>query len=84
MFNKEKFNAALSKNKISAAELSKALNINACTIYRKVRGTCDFSLGEVTKISEILKLSGRDLKEIFFSQKIDTVGKESKVERRKL
>ena len=55
---------------ISVSEMSKLLNINESTWYRKKRNAKSFSVGEAEKICNILDLSGDELTEIFFAKKL--------------
>lgn len=48
-------------------DMSKALEINSNTFWRKINGLTDFTLSEIQTIVEILKLDDEKIKSIFFN-----------------
>lgn len=57
----------LSISEISKKDLAKMMNISYMSILRKFNLKFDFTLGEVKKIKEILKLTDEEMLEIFFA-----------------
>lgn len=57
----------LSLSEISKKDLAKMMNISYMSILRKFNLKFDFTLGEVKKIKEILKLTDKEMLEIFFA-----------------
>lgn len=57
----------LSLSEISKKDLAKMMNISYMSILRKFNLKFDFTLGEVKKIKEILKLTDEEMLEIFFA-----------------
>lgn len=55
---------------ISVSQMSKHLNINESTWYRKKKNAQSFSIGEAEKICKILKLSNEETTSIFFADKL--------------
>lgn len=49
-------------------DVAKRLSIDQATYYRKKRGKSDFYRNEIKTISDLLKLSSKDVNLIFFNE----------------
>lgn len=58
--------AHMMANGITAEDMAQALGINYQTFIRKLRGDGNFSLPQIRKMREVLKLSDAETLEIFF------------------
>lgn len=68
MTNAEKLKAKLKEKDMSIEDISKAIEIDKSTFYRKLASDgMSFTIGEVDKISKVLNLSVQDINSIFFS-----------------
>lgn len=68
MTNAEKLKAKLNEKGMSIEDISKAIEIDKSTFYRKLASNgMTFTIGEVDKISKVLNLSIDDINSIFFS-----------------
>lgn len=68
MTNAEKLKAKLKEKNMSIEDISKAIEIDKSTFYRKLASDgMTFTIGEVDKISKVLNLSVQDINSIFFS-----------------
>lgn len=68
MTNAEKLKAKLNEKGMSIEDISKAIEIDKSTFYRKLASNgMTFTIGEVDKISKVLNLSVDDINSIFFS-----------------
>ncbi len=56
---------------ITMGDLAKALGIDQATIYRKLSGKSDFYRHEINSVKEILKLSAKEMNEIFFNPELE-------------
>lgn len=57
----------MKEKNISIAEMSRQLNIDESTWYRKRKNSQSFSIGEAEKICQILELSSEETTSIFFA-----------------
>lgn len=64
MFNREKFEKYLEKNKKSIGDIAGILNIGIATIYRRMKGKNDFLRSEIEVL--VNELGIKDIKEVFF------------------
>ena len=53
---------------MTVGEFCEKAYFNRSTFDRKIHGKSDFTLGEIQKIAQILKLSEEDLRNIFFAK----------------
>lgn len=67
MFNEKKFKAKLVECGLSVTDVAKALGINEATLYRKIKGTSDFSRNELTMIKSTLGMTISEFEEVFFA-----------------
>lgn len=67
MYNEKKLRIAMIANDYSVKKLAKAIDINESTLYRKIKGESEFTIGEMQKICETLKINGSG---IFFSEEL--------------
>lgn len=67
MFNKQKFKASVIAAGLTMENISRYLNINTATLYRKINGTSDFTRAEIQQLRIILNLNMNITAEIFFA-----------------
>lgn len=68
MTNAEKLKAKLNEKGMSIEDISKAIEIDKSTFYRKLASNgMTFTIGEVDKISKVLNLSVDDINSIFLA-----------------
>lgn len=67
MFDEKEFKKRLISAGLSVKEIAKAIGINEVTLYRKIKGTSDFSRNEMSIIKSVLKLNSDDFESIFFA-----------------
>lgn len=71
MVNVNKLKGKIVENGTNVSELAEHIGINSSTLYRKLKTNCeDMSIGEVSRIIEALKLTPREVSEIFFNQNV--------------
>ena len=68
MFDRKKLRAQMVLKGISAKDLSKALNINESTFYRKLNDDGRFTREEMNIMIQVLEID--DPADIFFSQQL--------------
>ncbi len=68
MFDRKKLRAQMVLKGISAKDLSKALNINESTFYRKLNDDGRFTREEMNIMIQVLEIE--DPADIFFSQQL--------------
>ena len=68
MFNKQKFLAAVAKNRSTIDELANRLSVDSTTVYRKMNGVSDFTRAEIQELRLFLSLSAREADAIFFAK----------------
>lgn len=66
MANMQLLENKMHEKNITVAEMSKCLNINESTWYRKKKRSQSFSIGEAEKICQLLCLSNDEAASIFF------------------
>jgi transcriptional regulator with XRE-family HTH domain len=64
------FKAEVVRNGMTLEEVSKAIGINRSTMSRRLSDPGEFTLSEIKRIKEALKLDGKQVLEIFFSQEV--------------
>ena len=68
MTNAEKLKVKLKEKDMSIEDISKAIEIDKSTFYRKLASDgMSFTIGEVDKISKVLNLSVQDINSIFLA-----------------
>lgn len=68
MINTNKLKGKMAENGFTQEKLANALGISHHTMNRKILGTSEFTVGEVVKICEILKINDVETKvNIFLS-----------------
>lgn len=70
MINLNKLKAKRVEVGLTQVEIAELLGINFVTYQRKETGIRDFSIKEVIKLTDILKLTIEDVNEIFFNNKL--------------
>ena len=60
--------AEMGRRNLSYSRLAKAAGITPSTMTRRIRGTTEFSLPEIWRISDVLELSNEKILSIFFAQ----------------
>ena len=70
MTNIQMLEKKMKEQGVSVAEMSKCLNINESTWYRKKKNSQSFSIGEAEKICQILCLDEAEANAIFFGKKL--------------
>lgn len=68
MFNQNKLKAQMVLKEMSAKDLSKALNINEATFYRKLRDDGRFTREEINIMIQVLEI--KDPADIFFANEL--------------
>lgn len=66
MFNANKLRGVMAEKGCSAEKLAGALGINPSTLSRKMSGISEFTRSEIQIAAAFLKLSARDIQNIFF------------------
>lgn len=66
MVNINKLKGKIVENGLSIVEVAARMGIDRTTLYRKISSE-NFTIGDVAKIKEILKLSNEDINNIFFN-----------------
>lgn len=67
MFDVREFNAMLAKNAKTRDDVAVLLGINPATLYRKIKGTSDFTRAEIQAIRLAFNLSATEVDRIFFA-----------------
>lgn len=71
MVHVNKLRGKFIENGYKVADVADKMGMDRATLYRRLRdGGDDFTVREVTKLSEILKLSGSEINNIFFNNKV--------------
>lgn len=68
MINSNKLKGKIVECGLNVETLAKEVGVEASTIYRKMNGETEFTIGEAGKIAKILGLNDDDLTAIFFAQ----------------
>lgn len=68
LFNKLK--GKMVSEGLSAEETSKQIGLHRSTLYRKMRGECQFTVGEAAGLMKILKLTPEEAIDIFFENDV--------------
>ena len=70
MFDEQLLRSKVVLNKMTLKTLSSAIGITESTMQRKLKDG-SFNRVEISKIAEVLHLSGNDIIEIFFAKKLN-------------
>lgn len=70
MFDRNKFRAKVIQEGYTLDVISKELEINSATLYRKMNGKSDFTRQEIQAIRMFLNLDDVSTNEIFFTSKL--------------
>ena len=66
----KKLKGKIAENEMTLGEFAKALGINQSTLYRKMHsGAIGFTIGEMHKTVEVLKMTGAEAGNIFLAEK---------------
>ena len=68
MFNRNEFKAQLARQGLNVSTLAENVGLDPATLYRKMNGEVQFTVGDVEEIRDALKLGSRDVLSIFFAQ----------------
>lgn len=68
--NINEFKAEVVRNGMTLEEFSSRVGIARATLYRRFKEPDSFTLGEITNISETLKLTNERVINIFFNEKV--------------
>ena len=68
MVDREKFLAKVRTNNLTCVTVAGKLSIDPSSLSSKINGKREFTIGEVEDLKGILKLSQKDINDIFFSQ----------------
>lgn len=68
MINKVLLKEAIKERGISITFLAKKIGISREGFYKKMNGTTEYKVSEVSKIKKILNLTDKDIDEIFFDK----------------
>ena len=60
--------AAITKNEITIVELSKKIKLCESSLRLKINGKRNFTIFEADKVGKVLKLSDKEILEIFFDR----------------
>lgn len=66
--NKLELYAEMQRNDLTLDKMAKRLGISSNAFWRKSNGHNDFTLSEIQKIEEVLKLTPDQTRVIFFNQ----------------
>ncbi len=62
--------AEIARNELTLEEVANKINMNRTTMWRKFNDTEKFTLKEITDMATVLKLDGKRILEIFFTDKV--------------
>lgn len=70
MINIKMLKAEMLMKDIKIPILAEKIGIDKTTFYRKISGKSDFTISEIYKIIDELKISNEKIVDIFFNQKV--------------
>lgn len=70
MLNTLKLKVAQIEAGITVNQLASIIGVNPVTVYRKMSGESEFTLSELSKIKDALKLDREDFCNIFFAPQL--------------
>lgn len=68
--DKYKLEYFIKRKDMDKVSVCRALNMSTAAFYRKCNGKSEFTREEIMKLAELLDLSGQDILDIFFAQKV--------------
>jgi hypothetical protein len=68
MFKANLLKAEMVKQNVNAEELAERIGMKKSAFFRRLNGSVDFSVEEVRKVKNALKLSGDQTLQIFFGE----------------
>lgn len=71
MVNIEKLRAAMEAGGVSIEDAASALGVNRATLYRRLQQAgASFTLEEVSKLADLLRLNRAEMETIFFDREL--------------
>ena len=70
MVNVDLLRVKIAERKTNVSEVAGRMGVDKATLYRRIADSSSFTIGEVVKIVEILKLSHDEAISIFFSHSV--------------
>lgn len=67
MFQLNKFKSKLAELEMSVKDAAAIIGCNEVTLYRKMSGVSDFTRNEIQLLRTALKLTAKDVDDIFFA-----------------
>lgn len=67
MVNVDLLRSKIAERRTNVSEIAADMGVDKATLYRRIADSGSFTIGEVEKITEILKLSHDEAISIFFS-----------------
>jgi DNA-binding phage protein len=66
--NLEELNARIEQSRIPITAIAEGLGLSRQSLYKKLSGTREFKVSEVSKLCEILRLTNEEKQCIFFAR----------------
>lgn len=79
MVDTNKLKGAIVASGKTQQEVAEKIGINRSTFYRKMKDGGNFSIGEVSKIAEVIPLTDAEAISIFFNQVVADMRQKEKV-----
>lgn len=70
MLNKNLFRAKCAEKGVTLEQVARIIGVNQATLYRKLNGKSEFTRNEIQLFKSALNLSGDDMQNIFFAEKL--------------
>ena len=67
MSDSVKLSEAIKSRGVKKVFVAQQIGVSVSTLWRKMKGTSDFTLSEIQTIAAALKLSDKEIRDIFFS-----------------
>ncbi len=67
MSDSVKLSEAIKSRGVKKGFVAQQIGVSVSTLWRKMKGTSDFTLSEIQTIAAALKLSDKEIRDIFFS-----------------
>lgn len=71
MIKENKLKGKIVENRYTIKKLADAIGMSTASLRRKMNGSTDFTVGESSKVKEILNLSNEDYLDIFFISELE-------------
>lgn len=68
--DKYKLEYFIKRKNLTRDDLCTQMGLSKSALYRKCKGITEFTRSEILKLVDILDLSGQDILDIFFTQKV--------------